>query len=110
MAISLSDNLALSGSKNNFERDSYATLADMKAVKATKMPNVMTAVCEETGKLYIYNKAAEVDEVLGKWREVGAAGAGAGAGAAQRYVLLTQAEYDALTEKEEDVLYLIKEE
>lgn len=108
MAISLSDNLALSGSKNNFERDSYATLADMKAVKATKMPNVMTAVCEETGKLYIYNKAAEVDEVLGKWREVGAAGAGAGT--AQRYVLLTQAEYDALAEKEEDVLYLIKEE
>jgi hypothetical protein len=108
MAISLSDNLALSGSKNNFERDSYATLELMKAVKATKMPNVMTAVCEETGKLYIYNKAAEVDEVLGKWREVGAAGAGAGA--AQRYVLLTQAEYDALTEKEEDVLYLIKEE
>ena len=37
-------------------------------------------------------------------------GLGAGAGAAQRYVLLTQAEYDALTEKEEDVLYLIKEE
>jgi hypothetical protein len=70
MAISLSDNLAYSGSQSNFERDSYATLADMKSVKKTKMPNVMTAVCEETGKLYIYNKNNEADEELGLWREL----------------------------------------
>lgn len=69
MAISLSDNLFFTGTKNNFERDCYATIADMKAVKATKMPNVITAICEETGKFYIYNKNNEIDETLGKWRE-----------------------------------------
>jgi hypothetical protein len=74
MAISLSDNLAYSGSQSNFERDSYATLADMKSVKKTKMPNVMIAVCEETGKLYIYNKNNEADEELGLWREAGGEG------------------------------------
>jgi hypothetical protein len=42
----------------------------MKAVKAKKMPNIFIATCEETGKLYIYNKQNEDDEVLGKWREV----------------------------------------
>lgn len=67
----LTDNIVYTGTKQNFERDSYATLADMKAVKAKKMPNIFHAMCEETGKLYIYNKKNTDDEVLGKWREVG---------------------------------------
>jgi hypothetical protein len=84
MAISLSDNLFYGGSKNNFERDCYATLADMKAVREKRMPNVITAVCEETGKFYIYNKSNETDEILGKWRELtGGASSGGGAGTAE---------------------------
>ena len=43
----------------------------MTAVKAKKMPSIFHATCEETGKLYIYNKANSDDEILGKWREVG---------------------------------------
>lgn len=66
----LTDNIVYTGTKQNFERDSYATLADMKAVKAKKMPSIFHAMCEETGKLYIYNKKNTDDEVLGKWREV----------------------------------------
>lgn len=71
----LSENFTYSGTSQNFERDSYATLAEMKAVKAKKMPSIFHATCEETGKLYIYNKANSDDEILGKWREVSGSGA-----------------------------------
>ena len=67
----LSENFTYSGTSQNFERDSYATLAEMTAVKTKKMPSIFHATCEETGKLYIYNKANSDDEILGKWREVG---------------------------------------
>ena len=67
----LSENFTYSGTSQNFERDSYATLAEMTAVRAKKMPSIFHATCEETGKLYIYNKANSDDEILGKWREVG---------------------------------------
>ena len=67
----LSENFAYSGTSQNFDRDSYATIAEMKAVRAKKMPSIFHATCEETGKLYIYNKANSDDEILGKWREVG---------------------------------------
>ena len=67
----LSENFIYSGTSQNFERDSYATIAEMKAVRAKKMPSIFHATCEETGKLYIYNKANSDDEILGKWREVG---------------------------------------
>ena len=69
--MTLSENFTYSGTSQNFERDSYATLAEMTAVKAKKMPSIFHATCEETGKLYIYNKANPDDEILGKWREVG---------------------------------------
>ena len=67
----LSENFTYSGTSQNFERDSYTTLAEMTAVRAKKMPSIFHATCEETGKLYIYNKANSDDEILGKWREVG---------------------------------------
>ena len=66
----LSENFVYSGTSQNFDRDSYATIAEMKAVRAKKMPSIFHATCEETGKLYIYNKANPDDETLGKWREV----------------------------------------
>ena len=70
----LSENFAYSGTSQNFDRDSYATIAEMKAVRAKKMPSIFHATCEETGKLYIYNKANSDDEILGKWREVSGSG------------------------------------
>ena len=60
----LSENFTYSGTSQNFERDSYATLAEMKAVRAKKMPSIFHATCEETGKLYIYNKTNPDDEIL----------------------------------------------
>ena len=69
--MKITENFAYIGTSQNFERDSYATLAEMKAVIDKRMPDIFTATCKETGKLYIYNKTNEVDETLGKWREVG---------------------------------------
>ena len=70
--MKITENFKYIGASQNFERDSYATLAEMKAVVDKRMPDIFTATCKETGKLYIYNKSNEVDETLGKWREVGA--------------------------------------
>ena len=69
--MNIGEGFKYSGPQQNFERDSYTTLAEMKAVKPKKMPRVFIATCEETGKLYIYNFKNESDGVLGKWREVG---------------------------------------
>lgn len=68
--MKITDSFEYNGTKQNFKRDSYATLADMKAVADNKMPSVFHAMCEADGKLYVYNKANEVDSTLGKWREV----------------------------------------
>ena len=80
MALSFSDNIGYSGTRSNFERDYYATIADMVAVKKTKMPTMFIAMCGETGKAYLYNKSNEVDETLGLWREVGAGNTSSGSG------------------------------
>ena len=69
--MKITENFEYIGTQQNFERDSYLTLAEMKAVVDKRMPDIFTATCKETGKLYIYNKSNEVDETLGKWREVG---------------------------------------
>ncbi len=80
MALSFSDNIGYSGTRSNFERDYYATIADMVAVKKTKMPTMFIAMCGETGKAYLYNKSNEVDETLGLWRELGAGNTSSGSG------------------------------
>ena len=68
--MKITENFEYIGTQQNFERDSYATLAEMKAVVDKRMPDIFTATCKETGKFYIYNKNNEVDETLGKWREL----------------------------------------
>ena len=68
--MKITENFEYIGTQQNFERDSYATLAEMKSVIDKRMPDIFTATCKETGKFYIYNKNNEVDETLGKWREV----------------------------------------
>ena len=68
--MKITENFEYIGTQQNFERDSYTTLAEMKAVVDKRMPDIFTATCKETGKLYIYNKNNEVNETLGKWREI----------------------------------------
>ena len=64
----------------DFTRSMFNTVAEMKAVPKKTMPYVYIATCKETGKAYIYNKSADIDETLGLWRELGARSTSSGSG------------------------------
>ena len=81
--MKITENFTYIGTSQNFERDSYATLAEMKAVVDKRMPDIFTATCKETGKFYIYNKSNEIDETLGKWREVSSGASSGNSGTAE---------------------------
>ena len=81
--MKITENFEYIGTSQNFERDSYATLAEMKAVVDKRMPDIFTATCKETGKLYIYNKNNEIDETLGKWREISGGASSGSSGTAE---------------------------
>lgn len=68
MAIPFSDNLQYNGVNPDFTRQEYATFADMKAVKKSRMPELYIAYCLEDRNYYKYDKNNSTDEVLGKWR------------------------------------------
>lgn len=72
--IAVTGGYSYSGSDNNFDRDYFPTIEAMKSVKAPKMPQMFIAMCGETGKAYLYNKANTATEDLGKWREIALAG------------------------------------
>ena len=76
MAISLIDNLKIQNKKQNVERDSFATIADMVSYSPNYLPNIFHAMCEETGKMYVYNVNNDEDETLGKWRVLEGSGSG----------------------------------
>lgn len=71
MAISLIDNLKIQNKKQNVERDSFVSIADMVAYSPNYLPDLFHTMCEETGKMYVYNVNNDIDPVLGKWREYG---------------------------------------
>ena len=81
--MKITENFEYIGTSQNFERDSYATLSEMKAVVDKRMPDIFTATCKETGKFYIYNKSNEIDETLGKWREVSSGASSGSSGTAE---------------------------
>lgn len=68
MSIALGDNIRLNKPVPDFDRQQYATVADMKAVKDLKMPDMYLAYCLETQKVYLYKKTNTVDATYGKWR------------------------------------------
>lgn len=65
----IQDSFTFTKPKQNFERDCFATIAEMRGYSERKLPTIFHAMCEETGKLYLFNKANEADPILGKWRE-----------------------------------------
>lgn len=71
MAISLIDNLKIQNQKSNVERDCFKTISDMASFSPNYLPNLFHAMCEETGKMYVYNVNNNTDPVLGRWREYG---------------------------------------
>lgn len=78
MAISLIDNLKIQNKKQNVERDSFATILDMVSYSPNYLPNIFHAMCEETGKMYVYNINNDEDPDLGKWRVLEGQGGGSG--------------------------------
>lgn len=99
MAVQYIDNLNYRGKKGNFERDQFATLADMKAYPEDDIDEGHLAVCLADGERYEWKSDNEEDDTTGRWRLYKASAS---------YVVLTQDEYDALTTKDESTIYFIK--
>jgi len=70
MALLIGDNFSYNGKKPNFERDSFETLAILKAFSEANIDNGHIAYCKETNKHYIFNDSNSDDPLTGKWREL----------------------------------------
>lgn len=68
MALLIGDNFSYNGKKPNFERDSFETLAALKAIPEANIDNGHIAYCAETNKHYIFNDSNSDDAITGKWR------------------------------------------
>lgn len=69
MAVQVIDNFKYAGKKPNFERDQFATIADMKAYPESSLDEGHVAYCVETEKAYRYKSSNTDDATTGKWRE-----------------------------------------
>lgn len=67
-------------------------LSEMKTVDDNTMPPVYFCVCEDDGKIYVYDKSNTADDTTGKYRVLDGGGL--------PYREVTQAQYDALTPEE----------
>lgn len=76
MAISILDQFDLRAKKQNFARDAFETIADMKAFSENYLPPIFDAYCYEDGQKYRYNVSNTEDVVTGKWRAIGEGGGG----------------------------------
>lgn len=70
MALLIGDNFSYNGKKPNFERDSFETLAILKAFPEANIDSGHIAYCIETNKHYIFNDSNSDDPLTGKWREL----------------------------------------
>ena len=66
MALLIGDNFSYNGKKPNFERDSFETLAALKAFAEANIDNGHIAYCVETNKHYIFNDSNSDDTTTGK--------------------------------------------
>lgn len=71
MALQLGSNIKYEGQLPNFVRDSFKTLADMKAFPELKIDSGHISFCEEDRNTYKYDVNNSVDAVTGKWRLFG---------------------------------------
>ena len=69
MALKIGDNFSYQANKPNFERDSFTTLAAMKAYPETSIDDGHISYCAETDKHYKFLSTNIVDVTTGKWRE-----------------------------------------
>lgn len=69
MGLLIGDNFNYQANKPNFERDSFTTLAAMKAYPETSIDDGHISYCAETDKHYKFLSSNPVDGTTGKWRE-----------------------------------------
>lgn len=69
MALSIGDNFRYQGKRPNFERDSFATFAEMKAFPETSVDDGHVSYCAEDGNHYEFKSSNPVDGTTGKWRK-----------------------------------------
>lgn len=72
MGTTLIDNFDYRGKRFLDSRQSVATLAALKAMPDTQLPDGFRAYCAEDKQWYEFNSANEVDATTGKWRPAGA--------------------------------------
>ena len=70
MAVKTIDNFNYKGKQQNFMRDSFDTIGEMKDFSENFLPDMFESFCYETQKKYRFNRNNSLDPVLGKWREV----------------------------------------
>lgn len=70
MSMTIIDNFSLKGKSFMDGRQSVATLAALKAVPETDIPDGFRAYCTATRLWYEFNSANSVDATLGRWRGI----------------------------------------
>ena len=68
MSLGIGDNFNYSGRKPNFSRDSYETLAALRAVRDSDVDDGHLAYCAEDRRTYKFGSFNTVDSRMGKWR------------------------------------------
>ena len=68
MPINIGSNFSFQGQQPNFDRDRFATLAEMKAFPETSIDDGHLSYCAEDGNTYQFKSSNNVDAVTGKWR------------------------------------------
>lgn len=68
MAIKIGSNFTFQGKQPNFERDRFATKADMKAFPETSIDDGHLSYCMEDKNTYQFKSSNSVDATTGKWR------------------------------------------
>ena len=98
MALLIGDNFNYQANKPNFERDSFETLAAMKAFPETSIDDGHVSYCAETDKHYKYLSTNTTDANTGKWR-VFTIVADAALSSTSTNAIQNKAVYDALQSK-----------
>lgn len=74
MAITVADNFSYQGKKPLDGRDTFTTLAAMKAYAEASVYDGCLSYCDEDGKRYEFKSTNTVDPTTGKWREYSSGG------------------------------------
>lgn len=70
MSLKIADNFAYQGRKPNFDRDTFATLEEMKNFPESSIDEGHISTCLEDNKKYEFSTNNPISPITGKWRKV----------------------------------------